>query len=125
MDAITEKIGEKLEDCEVSSDLSKKSMMVYCETFILSNETAKKLLDAANQLLEKHFFRTDGLLKLEWCSNYMLDKRVLNYPKDNGIPETQVVEFYWFNQSPIRFNKHLTENSIKVIRNFLHCNIYK
>ena len=100
-------------------------MMVCCETFILSNETAKKLLDAVNQLLEEHFFRADGLLKLGWCSNYMLDKRVLNYPKDSSIPKTQVAEFYWFNQSPIRFHKHLTKNSIKVIHNFLYCNIYK
>ena len=55
----------------------------------------------------------------------MLDKRVLNYPKDSGIPKTQVIEFYWFNQSLIGFNKHLTENSMKVICNCLHCNIYK
>ena len=125
LDVVTEKIGEKLEDCEFPSDLSKKSMTVCCETFVLTNDTAKKLLDAIDQLLEEHFFRVDGLLQLGWCSNYMLGKRVLNYPKDSGIPKTQVVEFYWFNQSSIRFNKRLIENSIKVIRNCLHCYIYK
>ena len=52
LNAVTEKIGEKLEDCEVSSYLSKKSMTVCCETFVLTNDTAKKLLDAVNQLLE-------------------------------------------------------------------------
>ena len=97
MDAVTEKIGEKFEDCNVSSYLSKKSMAIYCETFVLTNETAKKLLDAVNQLLEENFFQADGLLQLGWCSNYILDKRVLNYLKDSSIPKTQVVKFYWFN----------------------------
>ena len=30
------------------------------------------------------FFQADGLQQLGWCSNYMLDKRVLTYPKGSG-----------------------------------------
>ena len=36
----------------------------------------------------------------------MLDKRFLNYPKGNGIiKKPEVIEFYWFNHSPNRFDK--------------------
>ena len=81
-------------------------MKICCETFVLTKVPGKKLLTVVDRLLDEHFFQADGLQQLGWCSNYMLDKRVLNYPKGSGIiQKTEVIEFYWFNHSPNRFDK--------------------
>ena len=62
LDAVTENFVEKLEDCQFSFYLSKKSMTICCEAFVLTN-------DAVDQFLEEHFFWADGLLQLGCRSN--------------------------------------------------------
>ena len=71
------------------------------------------------------FFQADGLHQLGWCSNYTLDKRFLNYPKGNGIiKKTEVIEFYWFNHSPNRFDKQRNLSKAEVC-NCVHCYVFK
>ena len=43
--AVTEKFGKELEHCEVFTYLSKRSMTICCETFVLTEVTGKKLLN--------------------------------------------------------------------------------
>ena len=113
--------GKKLEYCEISTYLSKRSMTICCGTFVLTEVTDKKLLDVVDRLLDEHFFQADGLHQLGWCSNYMLDKRPLNYPKGNSIiRKTEVIEFYWFNHSPNRFDKQRNLSKVEVC-NGMHC----
>ena len=50
-----------------------------------------------------------GVSKIVWCSNYRMDSRIVRYPieKNPGmgyIKKTQIIEFYWFNNSPVRPN---------------------
>ena len=125
LNAVTEKFGKELEHCEVSTYLSKRSMTICCETFVLTEVTGKKLLNIVDRLLDEHFFQADGLHQLGWCSNYMLDKRFLNYPKGNGIiQKTEVIEFYWFNHSPNRFDKQQNLSKVEVC-NCVHCYFFK
>ena len=85
LNVVTEKFGKELEHCEVSTYLSERFMTICCETFVLTEVSDKKLLNVVDRLLEEHFFfQADGLQQLGWCSNYMLDKRVLTYPKGSG-----------------------------------------
>ena len=84
---------EKIE-CEVSYYLHKKSMSICCETLIMTETIARKLLKLTDQLMDKHFFENDGLRKLGWCSNYMLDRRTHNYHKNREcFKKTEIVEF--------------------------------
>ena len=85
LNVVTEKFGKELEHCEVSTYLSERFMTICCETFVLTEVSDKKLLNVVDRLLEEHFFfQADGLQQLGWCSNYMLDKRFLTYPKGSG-----------------------------------------
>ena len=45
LNAVTEKFGKELEHCEVSTYLSKRSMTICCETFVLTEVTGKNLLN--------------------------------------------------------------------------------
>ena len=84
---------EKIE-CEVSYYLHKKSMSICCETSIMTETIARKLLKLTDQLMDKQFFENDGLRKLGWCSNYMLDRRTHNYHKNREcFKKTEIVEF--------------------------------
>ena len=51
-----ENFGKELEHCEVSTYLSKRSMTICCETFVLTEVTGKKLLNVVDQLLDEHVF---------------------------------------------------------------------
>ena len=79
LNAVTENFGKELEHCEVSSYLSKKSMKIYCETYVLTKVTGKNLLKVVDRLLDEYFFQAGGLHQLGWCSNYMPGKIVMNY----------------------------------------------
>ena len=106
LNAIIEKLGEELKDWEVSFYLNKKSMAICCATLVLTKVDAKKLLVVVDRLLDEHFFQGNGLLQLGWCSHYMLDRRIQLYPKnESAARKTEIVEFYWFNYSPNRFDK--------------------
>ena len=98
LNKLIEKIEQEIEqekiECEVSYYLHKKSMSICCETSIMTETIARKLLKLTDQLMDKHFFENDGLRKLGWCSNYMLDRRTHNYHKNREcFKKTEIVEF--------------------------------
>ena len=52
------------------------------------------------------WWKKNGLRELGWCSKYLLDRRSVNYLKDQQeFKKTEIVEFYWFSSSPNWFNK--------------------
>ena len=83
LNKLIEKIEQEIEkekiECEVSYYLHKKSMSICCETLIMTETIARKLLKLTDWLMDKHFFEKGGLRKLSWCSNYILDRRTHNY----------------------------------------------
>lgn len=122
LNAVTEKFCKELEHCEVSTCLSKTSMTIHCESYVLTKVTGKKLLKVVDRLLDEYFFQAGDLHQLGWCSNYMLDKRVMNYPEgsSSNIQKTSIIEFYWFNHSPNMFNKQKRLTEVEVF-DCLHC----
>ena len=72
---------EKIE-CEVSYYLHKKSMSICYKTSIMTETIARKLLKLTDRLMDEHFFEKDGLRKLGWCSDFILDRRTHNYHKN-------------------------------------------
>ena len=84
-------------------------MRICCETSIITETIARKLLKLTDRLIDEHFLEKDGLRKLGWCSNYMLDRRIRNYHKNKEFfKKSEIVEFLWFNSSPNRFNNQKT-----------------
>ena len=63
-DAVSEQVGKKLKDCEVSTFLGKKMMAICCETFVLNESTGKILLKVIDEMVDEHFFKKYGLLQL-------------------------------------------------------------
>ena len=57
---------KEIKDCEVSFYLSKKSMSICCETLVMTETIANKLLDIVDLLIEQPFFCLNGLRKLGW-----------------------------------------------------------
>ena len=111
LESLTETLGKDLQHCEVSYYLTKKSMAFCCESFIYKKEIAKTMLEALEKSIGEHFFSSCGLLKFGWCFNYQLDCKIARYPIELGpglgsIRKTQIVEFYWFNRSPVRYDKN-------------------
>ena len=85
LNSVIEKIGQEIKDCEVSFYLHRRSMSICCETTTMTHVLARKLLKLVYRLMDEHFFQTNGLRELGWCSNYMLDRRSLNYYKDKQV----------------------------------------
>ena len=122
--SVIEKIGQELKDCEVSFYLHKKSMTICCRTTTMTDVIARKLLKIDDQLMDEHFFQANGLRQLGWCSHYMFDRRSLNYCKDKEVfQKTEVTEFYWFTNSPDRFNKQQFVTEVEVC-NCLNCRFF-
>ena len=61
----------------------------------MTQTVARKLLKLTDRLMVNgHFFENDGLRKLGWCSNYMLDRRTHNYHKNKEcFKKAEIVEF--------------------------------
>ena len=54
----------------------------------------------------------------------MVDSRSINYHKEKKIfKKMKIVEFYWFNNSPNRFNKQQVVSEVEVC-NCLHCKFF-
>ena len=52
------------------------------------------------------FLKKNGLRELGWCEKYLLDRRSVNYhTEQQAFKKTEIVEIYWFNSSPNRFDK--------------------
>ena len=56
LEAVTENLVKDLGHCEVSHYLSKKSMAICCETFVLTKETGTILLDVVDKIIKEYFF---------------------------------------------------------------------
>ena len=119
-----EKIEQEIENCEVSYYLSKKSMSICYESLTMTETIARKLLKLADWLMDEHFFQKNGLRELGWCRNYMLDRRSVNYHEDKQVfKKTEIVEFYWLNNSPNRFHKQQFVTEVELC-NCMHCRFF-
>ena len=99
-------------------------MSICYESLTMTETIAKKLLKLFDWLMDKHFFQKNGLRELGWYSNYMLDKRSVNYHKEEQIfKKTEIVEFYWFNNSPNRFHEQQFVTEVEVC-NCIHCHFF-
>ena len=118
---VIEKIEQEIENCEVSYYLSKKSMSICYESLTMTETIARKLLKWADWLMDEHFFQKNGLKELRWCTNYMLDRKSVNYHEDKQVfKKTEIVEFYWLNNSPNRFHKQQFVTEVELC-NCMHC----
>ena len=124
LNSVIEKIEQEIEDCEVSYYLNKKHMTICYESLTMTETIARKLLKMVDWLMDEHFFQKNVLRELGWCSNYMLDKRSVNYCKDHQVfKKTEIVEFYWFNNSPNRFDKQQFVAEVEVC-NCMYCRFF-
>ena len=124
LNSVIEYFEQKIDDCEVSYYVSKRSMSICSESLTMTETIARKLLRMVDWLMDEHFFQKNGLRELGWCSHYMLDRRSVNYDKEKQIfKKTEIVEFYWFNHSPNRFYKQQVVEEVKVC-NCLHCRFF-
>ena len=99
-------------------------MSICSESLTMTETIAKKLLKLTDWLTDEHSFQKNGLRELGWCSNYLLDKRSVNYHKEDQIfKKTEIVEFYWFTNSPNRFHKQQFFTEVEVC-NCMHCRFF-
>ena len=91
LELVTAAIAKDLQNCVVSYFVSQISMAINCETFILTKETCRTLLQAVDKNLTEKFMT---LWNLGWCSYYHLESRVIKY----SDKKTQIIELYWFNR---------------------------
>ena len=95
LNKVIENFEQKIDDCEVSYYVSKRSMSICSEILTMTETIAKKLLKLTDWLMNEHFFQKNGLRELGWCSIYMLDNRSMNYDKEEQIfKKNEIVEFY-------------------------------
>ena len=102
-------------------------MAFYFESSLSSQDGLKKLLEVIDKTLIKYFFNF-GLSKISWCSNYRMDSRIVRYPIEKipgmgFVKRTQIIEFYWFNHSPVRHNEHKQLDESFVCK-CIHCIIF-
>ena len=117
LNSVIKKIEQKIEDCEVSYCLNKKYMTICYESLTMTETIARKLLKMVDWLMDEYFFQKNDLRELGWRSNYMLDKRSVNYCKDQQVfKKNKTVEFYWFNNSQL-----VTEVEVC---NCMHCRFF-
>ena len=65
--------------------------------------------------------KKNGLQELGWCSKYFLARRSVKYHKDQQeFKKSAIVEFYWFNSSPNRFDNRSFFSPVKLC-NCMHC----
>ena len=88
-------------------------MHICCEMSTLITTNARMLSDIVDSSMKKYF--CDGLSKLGWCTDYMLDRRCLD-----TFLTTRITDFYCFNNSPNRFTKQKTVNQTEICQCF-HC----
>ena len=103
-------------------------MAFCCESFIFKKEIVKTMLEAVEKIIGEHFFSSCGLLKFGWYFNYQLDSKIARYPIELGpglgsIRKTQIVEFYWFSLSLVRYDKNKSLDQVNVC-SCLYCRIF-
>ena len=96
LEKIEEKIDQEIPGSEISYFSRKRSMALCFEIPLMNENIAKDLLLKIDWLMKKN-----GLRELGWCSKYLLDRRSVNYLKDQQeFKKTEIVQFYWFSSSP-------------------------
>ena len=121
LNKVIENFEQKIDDCVVFYYVSKRSMSICSEILTMTETIARKLLRMVDWLMDEHFFQKNGLRELGWCSKYMLDRRSVNYHKEKQIfKKTEIVEFYWFNNSPKRFHEQQFVTEVEIC-NCMHC----
>lgn len=92
LNKLIEKIEEEIEnqnvEGKVSYYLQKRTMSICCETPIMTETLARKLLKLTDRLMDEHFFYNNGLRELACCSHYMLNRRSYNYHKNKQFMNT-------------------------------------
>ena len=76
LELVTAAIAKDLQNYVVSCFVSQKSMAINCQTFILTKETCRTLLQAVDKNLIEKFL---PLWNLRWCSYDHLGRRVIKY----------------------------------------------
>ena len=121
LEKIQEKIKKQIPGSEISYFFTKRSMALCIEIPSMNEKIAKDSLLKIDWLMDELFLKKNGLGELGWCSVYLLDWRGVNYHKDKQeFKKTEIVEFYWFNLSPNRFDKK-TSFSPFALCNCMHC----
>ena len=124
LNSVIEYFKQKIDDCEVSYYVSKRSMSICSESLTMTEKIARKLLKMVDWLMDKHSFQKNGLRELGCCSHYMLDRKSVNYHNEKQMfKKTEIVEFYWLNHYPNRFHKQRVVEEVKVC-NCLHCGFF-
>ena len=67
LNSVIEYFEQKIDDCEVSYYVSKRSMSICSESLTMTETIARKLLKMVDSLMDKHFFQKNGLRELGWC----------------------------------------------------------
>ena len=84
LEGLMDSLGENMKDCAVSYYLSRRCFGICCETFVLTANTARKLLTVIDeQILEKNFLM-NGLARICWCVNYLMKSKISNYCFKDG-----------------------------------------
>ena len=65
LNKVIENFEQKIDDCEVSYYVSKRSMSICCESLTMTETIAKKLLKLTDWLMDKHFFQKNGLREVD------------------------------------------------------------
>ena len=101
-------------------------MRICCEMLPMTETIARKLLKIVDQLIDDHFFQTDGIRQLGCGAYYMTDRRSLNYDTEDKrklLRKTEVTEFYCFNNSPNRAFKRQLVTKTQVC-SCLYCRFF-
>ena len=111
---LEQKIEEKFDDSSCSNFFGKRSMSFCVEIKEEFDEKkAKNLIEIVDWTTDEHSAKKSILRQVGWCANQLLQKRILNYKKgEELVKRVYLVEFYWFNSSPLRFGKKETESSL-------------
>ena len=90
-------------------------MAICFEISKINDQIARDLLFKLDWLMDEYFFQENGLRELGWCSKYLLNRRSVKYHKAQQLfKKTEIVEFYWFNSSPNRFDNALFLTEVKL-----------
>ena len=82
LEKVKENIEQEILDSEISYSLRERSLTICFENKMMNEKIANVLLFKVDWLMDEHFFKKNGLRELGWCSRYLLDRRSLQYHKD-------------------------------------------
>ena len=124
LNKVIETFGQEVKDCEVSFYLHRKSMSISCGNNNYDICYCQSVIKIVDRLMDEHFFQTNGLRQLGWCSHYRLGRRIPRYCRDKQFfRKTEVTEFYWFNDLPKRFYKQQFVTQVEVC-NSMYCRFF-